>query len=263
MIEKKVYINNKIPGIIAFPEVSSITPSKAVILLHGFASDKNETGCKEAHITLASNLAMQNIISLRFDFSGWGENHSIPQEESTIDTMLKDALDAYRYLKDITGQTVNIGFSGFSLGAAIAILAAHKLYDDCNFLALLSPVGDLPEDFEAFLGTKIYKKLQKCRSAIDIELPWKTIRLGNSFYHSLYYYDIKKALSDLTLPIMCISGNNDFSARHAQRFIQLSPNRESQVIIYKDTDHCFNVFEENTRLYDAIKSISDWITQLS
>lgn len=264
MIEGKVFIKNKITGILTRPKEDFFTGNTAAVMLHGFASDKNESACKNAYAILAENLAKKNIISLRIDFNGWGENLSISQEESTIDTMISDAIDAFEYLKNfIRDPKINIGYIGFSLGAAISILAARKMDKNCKFLGLLSPVGDLQKDFEGFLGKENYTNLMSCTDNIKIKLPWKHIRLGKDFAISLCRHDIRSELSTLLMPLICIAGSDDFSAVHAEYFIKKTPKENSKLIIYNKTDHCLNAFSENIMLYDAIDKLSQWIKALT
>lgn len=263
MIEKKVHIKSKITGILTLPKENSFSGDIAAVMLHGFASDKNESACKNAYAVLAENLAKKNIISLRIDFSGWGENLSISQEESTIETMMSDAIDAFEYLKNFIGDSkTRIGYIGFSLGAAISILAANKLGEKCKFLGLLSPVGDLPKDFEGFLGNENYNNLINCKNNTEIKLPWKHIRLGKKFAESLYRHDIKNELSAILVPIICIAGSDDFSALHAKYFIEKTGGN-NKLIIYSKTDHCLNAFSENIMLYDAIEKLSHWVKELN
>lgn len=264
MIEKNVHIKKKIPGILTLPGKNFFDKSKAVIMLHGFASDKNESGCKNAYRILANQLAEKNIISLRIDFSGWGQNLSILQEESTIETMIADAIHSFEYLKDLLANSkINIGYVGFSLGAAISIIAANRLNHSCNFLGLLSPVGNLPKDFESFLGEKNYNSLIKCTDKAEIKLSWTNIKLGKAFADSLYKYDIQQEILGQLIPIICIAGSDDFSAVHAKNFINKSSKKNSKLIIYENTDHCFNAFNKKIKLYEAMHELSKWIKKLN
>jgi pimeloyl-ACP methyl ester carboxylesterase len=264
MIERKVLINNKIIGILTLPEQNATVNRTAAVMLHGFASDKDESGCKNAYQLLAAHLAKNNIISLRIDFSGWGENKSIPQEQSTIETMISDAVVAFCHLKSLDGYSIaKIGFIGFSLGAAISILATRLLNGDSEFLALLSPVGNLPVDFETFLGKDTYKKLRLCEESIEISLPWTTIRLGKQFFNSLCRHDIYKELAGISVPCICIAGEDDFSAAHARSFQDRLKNKVNKLIIYENTDHCLNAFLDKPELLDAIENLANWVRDLN
>ena len=66
--EKAVTLEGGIQGILCEPEAES--PLPAVLMLHGFASQKDEVG--NMYKRLAAALGEQGIASLRIDFRGWG-----------------------------------------------------------------------------------------------------------------------------------------------------------------------------------------------
>ena len=68
--EYTVTLDGEIAGVVVQP--SGDGPFPAVLMLHGFASSKDEVG--GMYQRLAAQLGEQGIASLRIDFRGWGES---------------------------------------------------------------------------------------------------------------------------------------------------------------------------------------------
>ena len=94
--ERTVTLEGGIQGIVLEPEADS--PLPAVLMLHGFGSQKDEVG--NMYQRLAAALGEQGIASLRIDFRGWGESAG-KMEESTVQSQIDDAATAYEYLKGL------------------------------------------------------------------------------------------------------------------------------------------------------------------
>jgi len=111
--------NYKIPGILTIPAVIKEGDKlPAVLMLHGGGSDKNGPG--EAYKSLAKELALKGIASLRIDFAGHGDSEqyvSAFNETSRTD----DANAAIDYL--ISRNFVEssaVGVLGYDLGGNAA-----------------------------------------------------------------------------------------------------------------------------------------------
>lgn len=63
-------LDNGVVATLAMPASDSAVP--AVLMLHGFASVRDEVG--EMYKRLAAELGERGIASLRIDFRGWGES---------------------------------------------------------------------------------------------------------------------------------------------------------------------------------------------
>ena len=70
-VESSVTIAGHVPGTLSLPDNAG-GKVPAVLLLHGFASQKDEVG--NMYKRLAAKLAAQGIASLRIDFQGSGES---------------------------------------------------------------------------------------------------------------------------------------------------------------------------------------------
>src|SRR5687767_8455857 len=97
-MKKHVKISPDIIGVLTTPEVLSNKLYPAILLLHGFGANKDEVG--NTFVIAAEKLAEQNIISLRIDFSGFGDSPK-PTTEITIDQLVKDANSALGYLLNL------------------------------------------------------------------------------------------------------------------------------------------------------------------
>ena len=93
---QEVRMNEQVSGILTYPEeVSASASMPGVLLLHGFATDKNEVN--NTNQQLAEQLAARGIISLRIDFRGYGNSAGNPEDFSVHD-MVDDALVGYEFL---------------------------------------------------------------------------------------------------------------------------------------------------------------------
>ena len=145
--ERAVTLEGGIQGILCEPEADS--PLPAVLMLHGFASQKDEVG--DMYKRLAAALGEQGIASLRIDFRGWGESAG-KMEESTVQTQVDDATTAYEYLKGLDAvEPERIGVLGFSLGGGIAVVSAAQHPDWYAAMVTWSSVGDF-----GMLQTKLF-----------------------------------------------------------------------------------------------------------
>ena len=86
----------------------------------------------------AARLAAESgCVSLLFHYSGTGDSSGSPLD-TTVDTLVRDTLDAARILRERSGVE-SITLVGIRLGAAIALLAAEQV-DVCAGLLLIEPV---------------------------------------------------------------------------------------------------------------------------
>jgi uncharacterized protein len=254
MREEKILISDEIPGMLALPKQSN-HQYPAVLMLHGFASDKDEVG--GLYKSLSANLVSKDIASLRIDFRGWGES-KMSSLNITVDSLLEDAKQAYDYLTmhpEI--DTSNIGLCGFSLGAGIAVLTATAGKRKVESMVLLSPAGDLVEDFRLFLGEGPWLSNQ---DQYEINLDWRnSFSLSRAFFDSLECHHPLSEIKGYGGNLLTIACENDFTAENAAAYIANSSN-ESNSITYPDGDHIFNI-TGNTFL--ANKLIDEVVAEFS
>jgi esterase/lipase len=255
--ETDILINERISAI--FTKSVSNDKLPAVILLHGFAVDKNEVN--GFYQDLAIKLAQKNIASLRIDFTGWGDSLG-DKANTTVSTLLNDVSEAYNYLlKDDEINTTRIGICGFSLGAAITILYTGQNIKIKN-IGLMSPVGNLHQDFYEVFGSSFYSSLEKAVDPVHVPLAWRNdVYLNKDFFNSLKKPSVFSYIQQYTGKMISIAGENDFSAKHVRSFQQANKQLDSKFEILKDQDHIFHAYDDQSQMNDVNEKVSNWFKQ--
>lgn len=252
--EQQITIDDQIAGILTYPEKytdSSDTEFPAVLMLHGFGTNKNEVN--EFYRDIAQQLAAYGIVCLRIDFRGYGESTG-NAEDFSINDMVFDAIKAFNHLLSLPVDRKKLGVIGFSLGAAIALMLSKKT--TFQSLALLSPAVNLFEDFRGFLGAETMQRLAECERFIGVDLSWRKINIGKSFYESLQSCNPLDAAAKFGGDLLCIAGQNDFSARNASLIDSASPSTQKTKEIIPNADHVFGM----TGLPVVAKKTADWMS---
>ena len=250
--KKKIYIKNKICGILSRP--SNVKDYPLVIFLHGFATDKDEVG--GFYVKLAEALAKKNIASFRFDFRGFGESEGCSQE-SSVNSMIEDAVDVVQEFKKNNSSITGISLVGFSLGAAVAMLSTK--YIECTNLILISPALNLEKDFTQFLGKSNFEQLKNSTIPLEISLPWRKVLLGKEFYASLLKNDPLSSIKLFKGNIKCYTGKNDFSFLNSLEISNQFLNNKNIVTVIDSADHIFNLPNGDNKLSEIIDMLTIWL----
>ncbi len=237
--ETTVMLDRGIQGIVLEPEVDS--PVTAVLMLHGFGSQKDEVG--NMYQRLAAALGEQGIASLRIDFRGWGES-SGKMEESSVQTQVDDAATAYSYLKNLSFvDSARIGVVGFSLGGGIAVVSAAQQPDRYTSMVTWSSVGDFKPDF-LDLGQENFDRAAK-EGVVTIDLGWREVTLGHGFFTSLERYNLQEEIKKYPGAFLAIAGSEDFSAAYTDSYVAGAVGLKKEAFILEGADHIFGVLGED------------------
>ena len=227
--------------------------SATVLMLHGFASSKDEVG--SLYKKLASSLASQGINSLRIDFRGFGDT-KMPMEKMTVDTMIVDAKNAAKYLETL-GVT-KISVQGFSLGSEIALISFSDNPLIKN-LSLWSTPYSLMGQYNEI--EKKDRDIAYKSGKVNIDLGWTKIDLSKEFFESLKVYkpidDFEKFQGDTLL----ISGQTDSLAGVPQAFAKQYPLKKITTITIASADHIYNVLDETTKEVTLIEFTTAWFKE--
>ena len=213
----------------------------AVLLLHGFASSKDEVA--GLYKRLSDELFKFGISSLRIDFRAWGES-SFPMELSSADNMILDAEEALKWLgsrKDVG----DIGIHGFSLGCGVAIEAAGNNSSKIKTMGLWSCINSFEEQLEELMeidSSAVNKTITEGKAEFD--LGWRKITLGKDFFDSMTKYDLQKSYGKFKGNVLIIDGAEDTLVTSLKTYGDLAPDRTTTFAI-PGAGHIFAVFSDN------------------
>lgn len=234
--EERVNLSNTVG---TFVRAGSHAP--AVLLLHGFASTKDEVG--DLYKILANALAEKGISSLRIDFRGWGES-TFPMEESTTANMLADADEALTYLlhrRDVTRVAVH----GFSLGCGTAIELAATRPKDIAVMGLWSCITTYDSEYdelEEISPASVQRALSEGKAEFD--LGWRTITLGKAFFDSLKGHDLAASYKRFPSKVLIIDGAEDSLVVSLKFFGDIAPARTTTFAV-PNADHIYKVLTDD------------------
>ncbi len=244
------------PGILSLPEADA--PAPAVLLIHGFASDKQEVG--GFYSNLAALLADAGIASLRFDFPGSGD-HTVGFESNNWNTFVRDAREAFEWLAGHEAVDAGrLGLVGFSLGGAIASnLAGND--ERVSALVLWSAAGDMASSQTDLYDT--YYQTAVADGWAEADLGFRTARLSAAYFEGRFsafpLYDIRSYAG----PLLVVNGALDTSVpvRTAREYVSSSGSSDVTLRIFPDSDHIFNVLSGDLTDSTAVLELTaDWLT---
>lgn len=224
----------------------------AVIMLHGFASSRDEIGGIFA--SQAAALAEAGIASLRIDFRGYGESAPETEASVTIDRMLEDAAIARTYLAGVEGvDPERIGVLGYSFGAAIAMLGQENY----PAIAVWGQMGDLKGEFLEFLGQDAFDAARETGN-FTIDLGWRVISLDAPFFDSVESHDIAAAFAGYDGPFLTLAGADDPAVNYFEQYLGLAKGPTSSIVV-PGTDHMLGVYSDQPEIgTQVVKDTTAW-----
>ena len=185
-------------GILAQPATHT---NRAVILCHGFLSDKNS----RTNRRLTELLIPEFIATLRFDWYGMGESPepfarlSIQKCEEQLDT-------AFGFLAE---RNMNqVGLIGSSFGGFIAILSASR-YPQLQALGLKCPVADFPEVLRNEFGAEGMERWKRTDHIPNILGGDQPLPLPYAFFKECLAYNGYISASHIQVPTLIVHGDQD------------------------------------------------------
>jgi uncharacterized protein len=253
--ETTVDVGGGITGILNKPAGAT----SAVLMLHGFGSQKDEVG--NMYKNLATALAEQNIASLRIDFRGFGKSDG-DTGSTTVDLQVEDARVAHEYLTKLEGiDPARVGVMGFSLGGGIAILSATEEPGRYKSMATWSSVGDFRQDFMGILGQPAFDEAAS-DGVVGLDLGWRTIVLKQDFFSSLAAHNLAEAIANYPGAFLSIAGSEDFSAAYAEDFVASAKGESKEAWIVDGGDHIYGVLGEDQSMANSvIQKTVEWFAK--
>jgi fermentation-respiration switch protein FrsA (DUF1100 family) len=237
-------------GTLSLPEGGASGP--AVVMLHGFASNRDEIGGIFA--AQAAALAEAGIASLRIDFRGYGDSAGA-EAEVTIDRMLEDAAIARAHLASVEGvDATRIGALGYSFGAAIAMLEPA----DYAAVAVWGQMGDLKGEFVEFLGEEAFVTARETGN-YTVDLGWRVISLDAPFFASVENHDLAAGFAGYAGPFLTLAGADDPATAYFEQYLGLAAGA-SEAITIPGTDHMLGVYSDQPEIgADVVARTTAWL----
>jgi hypothetical protein len=247
-----------IPGILALPaEGEGAFP--AVLLLHGYGSDKNEVGLM--YTRLAEALAGRGVASLRIDFAGMGES-AASTLDYTYDSQISDAAAAFGWLASqpgIDGQRV--GVQGFSLGS---LIGAHLAGTDPSVAAFGSWSGAIYDGDQFFYGPDTLDDCEAGGGHLDMDLGWRTLDHSCDFFTSMMGSTALTDLAPYAHPFLLVAGTADTSVDPAvsENAATATASDDVTLEMIEGADHIYNVLTEDQTLAEEVIGLTaDWYAE--
>jgi uncharacterized protein len=228
---------------------------RAVLLLHGFADDRDGVG--DLAKTLSAALEARGIASLRINFRGEGDRNRT-QIGSTFTTRLEDAAAATRFLQARPGvDRARLGALGFSLGASTAIVTAGREPAWFRTLAVWSSPGG--DHFALYADDPVAKRAMADGEATEDVPGWKKITTRREFYESFRGIDVDASLARYPGAFLSVRGTDDFLPQHEVEFLKVAKGMPREAVLIGGGDHTFRVLEAGATHPARVVSLTvDW-----
>ena len=249
--ETPVVITPELKGAWVVPDAA--WDGRAVLLLHGFASEMDEAG--GFYKRLAGELAAHGIASLRINFRGEGDA-ARTKIESTFATRIADTEAALAFvLKQPGVDPTRLGLQGWSLGGATAIETGARHPDWFRSMVLwASTSGDQYAYMqEGSFGPAFTQAAREGTASMEFN-GWKTVTIRQDFFESFRGIDLDKSLAKYPGALLAIRGSDDFLPPHEPEFMKIAAARTAspsagakvppaEAVIIAGADHLFHVFD--------------------
>ena len=210
-IEIKSYAGKILRGYLHLPAINT---GNIVIMFHGFTGNKTEHG---GHFRdLSRLLEINNIASLRMDFSGNGESDGTFRD-FTFSSMTSEANQLLDYVQGLAGIK-NIILLGYSMGGALAAWLAGKRVNEISKLVLWSPAGNINE--------MIKHKYEVTPKLSNGDADCGSYPLSMEMYKSLADYNLLENVNNFNKPVYIIHGKKDMAVNYevSLKYEKLYPN---------------------------------------
>jgi dienelactone hydrolase len=247
--------DHMVPGILALPKAGGAARSyPAVLMLHGFASQKDEVG--DMYLREARALAERGVASLRIDFAGTGDSQQ-PYTDNTWTGMVADAVAAYDWLvaspRIVDG---GVGVLGFSMGSKVGLGLVAERPDVAAFASWSGALEDgIPDGF-----IDLYPEAQ-ANGSVVLDLGFAIVELSLAWFDTMIASTPLTDASGYTGPLLAVAGSEDTTVDPSVsvNFLATLDSADETLQIIDGADHIYHVLTPDQTLAEAAITITaDW-----
>jgi len=221
----------------------------AVVLCHGFLSNKNSTTNK----ALTRSLNEAGIATFRFDFFGQGESEGL-FEDITVSLAVGQVQAAVTLVR--SHGYGRIGLVGSSFGGLVAILTTAQR-QDIACLALKCPVVDFAEELRLEFGPDELARWQSTDTIPNILGGPARIRLKYGLYEDCQSQIAYEPASEIVAPTLIVQGARDeLVPLHQSQRLLSALRGPKRLDLLPQADHQFTRGEDFRTMTAAI---TDWL----
>lgn len=251
--ETEVSLSSGTQGIVAG---QTKTPIGAVLLINGWASQKDEVG--NLFKDLAADLAKNQIVSLRFDVQGESTRQPTGiRLSSTFASRISDSQAGFDWLQS-NYPTTPVVILGFSLGGATAMEMVSRRPKSVQGLVLWSTALNPSELISNTDNASAVR--QAIETGEGIINSWTKLTLTREHVLGMLGYNPQHNLAAFTGDILAIRGLNDYLPQHEATIFAQSSSKNEDVYYLNQADHIFNVLDgKHSQGPKVISITSTWI----
>lgn len=219
--QQKFQVGNLV-GLQSFPQNSN---NKAIILLHGFGTNKHEWGRYDYEV---EKLTKEGYSVFRFDCSGRGESIG-DYSLTSIDVMAQDLDTICNYVYSTLGFE-KYAIIAQSMGTNAAIVSSLKTASAIILCASIS-------NSDKYL-TPIFKEVNKEGISRRTSSLGERIEIKRQYWDAYDKYDLKKEVSKINLPILFIHGTGDnmIPPINSQEYYNVA-NEPKKLVLLEGANH--------------------------
>ena len=202
---------------------------------------------------ICSELAEEDILALRFDFSGNGQSEG-EFTESTYSKQIDEMQIAAGFMEDKGVRWM--GLAGHSMGAVIAVLTAARTGAVKMVCALAGRLSGL--NATHFFSKKQLKELEDT-GRVSFNSRGRSLELSSKFFADANQYDLPATVKSLKTPLMVVHGDADEIIPVQNAYLAKEFNPEyTELVVIPGADHMFSA---ETHRIQTSKLVVKWFKE--
>jgi pimeloyl-ACP methyl ester carboxylesterase len=231
-MEQPIYFYNqqgeKLAGTLHLPDGPFVC---GVVFGHCFTCSRHTRIIRQTCNELSEN----DILALRFDFSGNGQSQG-EFAESTYSKQINEMQIAAGVIADKGAQWV--GLAGHSMGAVIAVLTAARTKVVQAVCVLAGRISGM--NATQFFSKKQLKELED-NGCVSFNSRGRSLQLSTKFFNDAQQFDLPETVKSLQTPLMIVHGDADEIIPVKDAFLAKTLNPENtELIVIPGADHMFS-----------------------